>query len=821
MGISNWEHPVRILNLEDNDRKSTGCPTEMKYVTELNGHDGSLISELGGKAFNLNRLISMAVKVPPSFTIKTNAYRVFTEQPELQNGIQSFVKKSRSLTLEELQSTTKSLRDLFFTYPVQGDIANEVKSVYNELMRKGTSVSGVSVRSSATSEDLAEASFAGLHSTYLNVSGIDEVLTAVRGCWASLWSAGAVTYRERCGFDHSSVAMGVVVQHMVPAEKSGVMFTSNPVNANRREVVINSIHGLGEGLVSGKTTPDVFIVDRESREILKRNLAFRDIKALPNPPHEPKDEKDLISLTDHQIHELVELGLSIEEGFGEPQDIEWTIVGNEIHILQSRPVFTLLSRHDIWRQRSPAQISIEKPVIEKRLKEKRQRVNVDKEARYLKATELRTDWDGKIMPNFVDEINEFKKLVFTSMSDLDLASSFRDVVSANRAHFRIRIMVGGLIDSSIKRLEMYLEGVDFLTPEQYPMLLVGFPNKDSESDAALQKLASQTSPEILNVLRNGPEALKDLEKIDEGPRWITGFKSYLENFGHMSSAKWDVMAPTYSESPSFLLNTILNYAQQQTSQETKTSTLENQREDLIKKVIDILPTEKRCGFVEALKVAQENYPLKDDRDFFYLMSLSQVRRAFLEAGRRLLEKGIIESIDDIFFLKSKEVSDLIAGEYESIEDVGVWIKARRLTFRERAQTSNEVAVESLRHEHLSVEDGATVLSGLGISPGVSTGRARVVRSLHEFPILEVGDILVSPAATPAWAPVLGIVSGIVTDVGGILSHGGILAREYGIPAVANTGIGTSVIKEGQIITVDGGRGRVYLHQTMKRVEETR
>lgn len=360
MGISNWEHPVRILNLEDNDRKSTGCPTEMKYITVLNGHEGNLISESGGKAFNLNRLISMGVKVPPSFTIITKAYRVFTEQPELRNAIQSFVKKSRSLTLEELQSKTKSLEELFLTHPIPGDIVYEIKAAYNELMGKGTSASGVSVRSSATSEDLAEASFAGLHSTYLNVSGIDEVLSAVRGCWASLWSAGAVTYRERCGFDHSSVAMGVIIQPMIPAEKSGVMFTSNPVNANRKEVVINSVHGLGEGLVSGKTTPDVFIVDKESREILKRTLAFRGINDPPNTPQPSKVEKDLISLTDHQIHDLVELGLSIEEGFGEPQDIEWAITGNEIHILQSRACFHSLietrhlaskvSRSDIHRE---------------------------------------------------------------------------------------------------------------------------------------------------------------------------------------------------------------------------------------------------------------------------------------------------------------------------------------------------------------------------------------------------------------------------------------------------------------------------------------
>lgn len=152
-------------------------------------------------------------------------------------------------------------------------------------------------------------------------------------------------------------------------------------------------------------------------------------------------------MTDTQIHRLVELGMSIEEGFGEPQDIEWAIAGNEIHVLQSRPVFTLLSRHDIWRQRSPAQISIEKPVIEKRLKEKRQKVSIDREARYRRAVDLRSDWDDIIMPSLVEEINEIKRLDFGSMSDHELASCFKEAVSANREHYRVRIMVGGLIHS--------------------------------------------------------------------------------------------------------------------------------------------------------------------------------------------------------------------------------------------------------------------------------------------------------------------------------------------------------------------------------------
>ncbi|HEX9915975.1 MAG TPA: PEP/pyruvate-binding domain-containing protein, partial [Candidatus Bathyarchaeia archaeon] len=241
--------------------QETKCLGEMKqqerYVTELDGREGYTVSDLGGKAFNLNRLVSMGARVPRGFAVKTGAYRAFTEQRGLRDAIKNFMEKSKSLTPDELRPETEGLRRLFLTHPVPGGILEEIMASYSRLL-DDTDSTEVSVRSSATSEDLAEASFAGLHSTFLNVSGLEEVLSSIKGCWASLWSPEAVSYRERCGFDHTSVAMGVVVQLMVPADRSGVIFTSNPVNDSRSELVINAVRGLGEKLVSGQVTPDVY-----------------------------------------------------------------------------------------------------------------------------------------------------------------------------------------------------------------------------------------------------------------------------------------------------------------------------------------------------------------------------------------------------------------------------------------------------------------------------------------------------------------------------------------------------------------------------------
>jgi len=276
-------------------------------------------------------------------------------------------------------------------------------------------------------------------------------------------------------------------------------------------MVINSVKGLGESLVSGKATPDIFVVDKITGTVLKRNYTFREFTTTNR---DSVVESKLITLTDSQINDLTTLGLQIEKGFGKPQDIEWACIENEVYILQSRPVITLLSRHDIWNQRSPAQISIEQPIIEKKLRNKKQGIKKDENLRYSKAKTLRSDWENHILPALIGEINTFKNLDLDLMSLSDLALIFPKVIAANRYHLRLRMEVSGIIDSSIDRLNAYLAEIDFLTAEKYPMLLVGFKNTDTESKLALIKIAENTPQKILEILKKGPDDLKILEKTE-------------------------------------------------------------------------------------------------------------------------------------------------------------------------------------------------------------------------------------------------------------------------------------------------------------------
>lgn len=795
----------------------------MKYTRWLQEIKREHIAEVGTKAASLSELVSLGVNVPPGFVVTTEAYRRFLSSPRLHKDVDRFVAESRSLTLPEVGSRTKLLRRAILRHPVPQAIVNDVKQTYHELSDLiGPEASSVCVRSSATSEDLAEASFAGIHSSFLNISGIHELIASIKRCWASLWSADAVTYRTRCGFDHSRVSMGVIVQQMIPANVSGVMFTCNPVTGARSEIVINSCWGLGESVVSGRVTPDIAIIDKPTFQTLEKNSGTKELVILPKKKggvrkvRISRDHAKRYSLTDEQTRQLAKLGLWIEERFRWPQDVEWVIAGNDLFVVQSRPVSMLLSRNDLWLHRSPAQISLDKAVIEKKLIPRRLKKNKNRMALYRGAANLGVDWENTILPSLIEEIRAIEQVDFQSMSNFEFASRFQEIISANRRHFQVRVRVSQLIDASVEWLSSYLKGLNFLSPEEYPRLLSKFTGKTVESDLRLWELALRASPRIIDVLRRGSGALNELKSWEEGARWLKEFDRYLDEFGHLSPAKWDIMAPTYREDPEVMLNTILNYASIQTSALRNVSALSREQETLIENALEAIPNEKRSSFLKVLKIAQTNYPIKDNRDFYYLRSLAQVRRAFKEAGSRLQKKGLLRSIDDVFFLYADDIPDLIRSDAVNSEDIQRKIRARKLKFNEREAASTSGVVEAIKYKYLFTNKDSLVLKGIGTSPGISSGRAKTLRSLHEFPRLKKGDILVCPATTPAWAPVFSIARGLVTDVGGILSHGGILAREFRIPAVVSTGIGTKIIKNGQQIIVDGSKGLVYMPSRSKK-----
>ena len=301
----------------------------------------------GGKGANLGEMTSAKINVPSGFVITADAYRDFLKVNGIdiliENGIKKSVDDERKL-LNEAEHFRGKIKSGKFPERLENAIREKYFNLGNNTR--------VAVRSSATAEDLPDASFAGQQETYLNVQGIESVLNAVRNCYASLWGNRAVSYRFHQGYDQTSVSIAVVIQEMIESEKSGVLFTVNPVNKKENEMQINASFGLGESVVSGRVTADSYIIDK-SGNIIEVNIGSKETQIIYGDKETVEvsvnpDKRKTRALNDREILELMKCGLEIEKHYGMPMDIEWAIKNDIVYILQARAITTLKnSKNDI------------------------------------------------------------------------------------------------------------------------------------------------------------------------------------------------------------------------------------------------------------------------------------------------------------------------------------------------------------------------------------------------------------------------------------------------------------------------------------------
>jgi pyruvate,water dikinase len=322
------------------------------------------IPSVGGKNANLGELTNAGIHVPPGFAITAFSYKRFIQETGISSKIYEIIKDTITNPNEpKLYATaSKKIRELIEATPMPKDIENAIRSTYEELCRKlGIQDVFVAVRSSATAEDLADASFAGQQETFLNVRGVAEVLETTVKCWSSLFTPRAIFYRTEKGFVHEKVFISVGVQKMVNSRAAGVMFTINPVSGDNSQIVIEGNYGLGEAVVSGAVTPDDFVVSKKTMSIVERRLAKKTLQYIRDPNTGktvhlgvPVDRQDQPCISDEEIIHLAELAKRIEQHYGKPQDIEWAIdrdvpFPSNMFIVQSRP-------ETVWAQKTPEAI---------------------------------------------------------------------------------------------------------------------------------------------------------------------------------------------------------------------------------------------------------------------------------------------------------------------------------------------------------------------------------------------------------------------------------------------------------------------------------
>jgi pyruvate,water dikinase len=864
--------------------------------------DRATLDRVGGKGAALTEMVRAGLPVPDGYHITTAAYQAFVRENDLELAILAALEPADPDRPASLETASRTIEELFLQGHIPPQVASAIANAYASLPGAEPVVA---VRSSATAEDLPEASFAGQQETFLNIEGAGAVLDAVKRCWASLWTARAISYRARREIGVKGLSLAVVVQRLVPAEAAGILFTAHPVNGRRTEAVINAAWGLGEAVVGGEVTPDTYIVDKETGEVTERQIAEKAVMTVrvdggTETEPVPEDLQRAPVLENGRAAELVRLGLRIEELYGDPRDIEWAIADGEIAILQARPITAL---PEPAPRRGDAEPPQEWPMPDPKGKYMRGSI-VDLmpdplsplfASLFLPAVSkaigpvLSELTGGRNTPegflsDYVVTINDYVymsgsfsrqtlwwmviKLV-PAMPRLlkNAARHYREVAHPHYAESVARWTVppeemgaAALLDGAqalTEAMARYLTtlqvdtlgiaaGTEMLFTTAYDKLvrregdppaatyLLGADSLPIQAEKALYDLADwcREHDELANYVQRMPAGeLSERWASDDAPpgidaevwrAWRARFQSHLDRYGY-SIYNLDFAVPIPAHDPTPLLQTLAVFvrgegrdphARQERSLE--------RREQAVEAVHARTRGLKRWIFDKTLGVARTHTRLREDSIFEIGLAYPLLREMLLELGQRLASAGALAEADVIFWLERDEAERGAAAldRGEGPEDLTGRVEARQRRWRAEKRVTPPVQLPK-RQRILGIstdvflpasdeEHTDTVLKGVGCSPGQVTGTARVLHGPEDFDQMRPSDILVADITTPAWTPLFAMAAGIVTNVGGPLSHGSIIAREYGIPAVLGTGVATRRIESGQRVTVDGEVGTVTL-----------
>ena len=854
-------------------------------LDRLGRHDVALA---GGKAANLGELTRIdGVGVPPGFCVSTSAFRRFVAGASVDELLDR-LSQIRPSDRTSIGSVSGEIRWRIERSPIPDDLVASIIRSVGEFGER----SAWAVRSSATAEDLPTASFAGQHDTFLNVVGADDIIDRVRRCWASLFTERAVTYRRRHDIDHRGVGIAVVLQQMALPQASGVMFTADPLSFDRSIVAIESCVGLGEALVSGQVTPDVFRV--RDGVIVENIVASKDvaIRAVPTggTRHEAIDPdlRTRPTLTDGQVRCLAALGRRIEAHFGAPQDVEWCLVDDDFQIVQSRPITTLFpiplvnddTNHvyvsvghqqmmtdpmkslglSLWLLTTPA------PMVEAG---GRLFVDVTMRVATPSGRAALLDAFGKSDPLLRDALETvLERDDFIPMLP-DAGPAGATVMGAPAPIETDEAIVVELIEHSRLSLVACEREIRTRTgPELFEFILADLqelrrllfdPRSHQVFTAAMDAtwwlndhlltwlgersvadILTQSVPhnvtsemglallDVADVIRPHPDvvaflhAVTDddfadrLDGLDGGPTARRAIEGFLERYGMRCAGEIDVTRPRWSERPTTLLPLLLAHIENMEPGEAQRR-FERGRLEAAAKEQEVLQRlralpdgdQKAAATKQKIDCVRTYIGYREYPKYAMISRYFLYKQAVMAEARRLVEQGALRDQEDAFFLRLQELHD-VARTNDVDQQL---IDRRKAAFRSylaltppRVLTSAGEAVAGT-YRRGDVPVGALV--GLAVSAGTVEGRARVITDIADAD-LEPGDILVTAYTDPSWTPLFVAIAGLVTEVGGMMTHGAVIAREYGLPAVVGVERATERIRDGQRIRLHGTDGYVVL-----------
>lgn len=890
------------------------------YVIDLNERNLSL-EKIGSKALNLGKLKAAGFNIPPAVVISADAYDFFIRNG-LEDKISGIVDSIDFKDEDSIKTGCSSIRSMIKSEELSSDLLREVN--YNiEDLPDGY----YAVRSSALAEDLADASFAGQLDSYLNIKK-EDILEKIVDCWASYWNDHAVKYRHDSSIDHlnkelKTSRLAVVVQKMVNADISGVIFTANPVNGTS-EIVIESTWGLGEAIASGIVTPDTYVLNRDGNIIQKNIKAKKKGYYLKNGENAltviNKEHRGRSSLNNDIIKNLLKIGLELEEFFNVAQDIEWAIEyqnkksNNQnpnipnIYILQSRPVTTLTGEDDdiLWTRaygdeywadattplffdvmgkmltdyvnHEGARIMGYKEITDsKLLKLHKSRVYFNSWVlekafsyypKFARSKELLNyfplldqerisnypsilhktllsqvliairDPDGmmhktdkayrKWAKGFMEKCDYFDETALKTLSDPELLSIYDDIEKSGIKHYQlIRYgMVSHSIATNLMIKNWLLEWLDDKDGSLYAGLISGLDdNKTVEMNIRFSDLAkilredTDLSGKINSIKEVNSLNETDIhELISSNSNFKYEFDLFIEDYGHRSNTR-EILYPRWREDKAYVLNVIKLLSSTDLDLRKKELESRNNRFKTEEEVLYRIK-KKRGGFFKAklfkivLNLAQTYLTFRENQRFYLDHLLFRQRLIILEMGRRLELSKFIDELNDVFFLYEKELfmfysTETLPSKGDAQKFREEILKRKKEFYRYKSSLPPKFIKNGIEFDDTITEYHQNAFYGAAASPGIFKGVARVVESIEELSQLEEDEILITSNTDPAWTAVFSKVGGLITETGGILSHGAVISREYRIPAVTAVKGATNIFKTGEKLVVDGNEGVVY------------
>ena len=822
-------------------------------VLEFNNQLANSVIISGGKGANLAQLSQNDFPIPEGFIITSYAYREFIVQADLDLNFDYD-------DLDKLEKQCENLRQTVKNIAMPENIVRQIEEKLGQFDEN----QAFSVRSSSTLEDLGNSAFAGAHDTFLNCQGKDEIISKIKECFASLWQPRAVLYRNSQGFRQENADMAVVVQKMVFAEKAGVSFAINPVSGNFNELVINANYGLGESVVCGEYDVDEYHISKNNLEVIEQTIAEKKIAIVKDAisTKEVEIEQNLQNkacLSEYELKQIAELNIKTSLYFAFPQDIEWAIFDGRVYLLQSRPITTILPNwtRDESAERYPNPITpLTWDYVDKAF-----HTSLKYSFELMNLPHFTGKWfamfDNYIYgdQNAVNLYMQAPKMAINSLQDiekllpklqekfayaLDLPSKWQ--VNLNQYLLNLGALNNeNLEEKAIAELYQFMERI-FIIGEEYfkpniaisitqfmlYKLLMGFLEIIDKDNAASNFDILTTTPtktilvnkEMRNLsliveknqqlremllTKNSQEIIAS-NLLEKYPEFKLKFDKFIQAHGHRE-VEFDAYIPCWNEAPWIVLDNIraiLNNLDKE-GQKNNSQSAKN-RTELMVEIISKLDKKMQSFVWEFLELVR-TYTILDDEEHYQTTRLTPImRKVIFELGKRLKNKQVVIDEWDLFFAKIETIKAAVyADKYDELKREIIKNKA------EYDKNSKITPTWNLNEEQVSIQlNNSNLLKGRAASAGIAEGEVFLVHSSADFALFPKQAILVAKTTNPAWTPLFYSARALITESGGVLSHGAVTAREMKIPAVMAVANVMGVLKNGQRVKVNGNNGEIEI-----------